>query len=125
MNEITSASATMPEDDWLDAALREQHLQSIDDNGFTARVMSTLPPIAAAIAPSWRKPAVAALWTLAVIGIALSLPAVMQDLAREAYRVFTAYPVSLPQLAFAIVAAAIAMWAVTGYAVKTGLAADG
>lgn len=112
-------------DDGLDAALRAQRPQPVVDDGFTARVMAALPPLAIALVPAWRKPAVAVLWTFAIIGIALSLPGVTQDLVREAFRVYTAYPVSLPQLAFAVGAAAIAMWTATGYAVRTSLAVEG
>ncbi|MEP7061951.1 MAG: hypothetical protein ABI881_06115 [Betaproteobacteria bacterium] len=112
-------------DDGLDAALRAQRPQPVVDDGFTARVMAALPPLAIALVPAWRKPAVAVLWTFAIIGIALSLPGVTQDLVRETFRVYTAYPVSLPQLAFAVGAAAIAMWTATGYAVRTSLAVEG
>jgi len=49
-------------DDWLDDVLRadgrEHRADYLDDDGFTARVMSALP--AAAQLPAWRKPALAA-----------------------------------------------------------------
>ena len=125
MNETasTGGSDRRSGNDWLDEALRAHRPQPIANGGFTARVMSALPP-AVAPAPSWRKPAVAALWTTAVAGILLSLPDVVQDVAREGYRIYTAYPVSVPQLAFAVVAAAAVMWTAAGYAVRNGLAAD-
>ena len=44
---------------------------------------------------------------------------------RDAYRICTAYPVSLPQLAIALGAAALVMWTVTGYAVRSSLAVEG
>ena len=51
-------------DDWLDDVLRadgrEHRADYLDDEGFTARVMSALPAVAAL--PAWRKPALAALW---------------------------------------------------------------
>lgn len=110
--------------DWLDHILSADD-DYIADDGFTARVMSVLPPVATALTPAWRKPMVAVLWTLSVIGIALSLPGVTQDLVRDAYRICTAYPVSLPQLAIALGAAALVMWTVTGYAVRSSLAVEG
>ena len=124
MNDL-ARTAVAPDDDWLDAALRAQRPPPVVDDGFTARVMSALPPVATALAPAWRKPMVAVLWTLSVIGIALSLPGVTQDLVRDAYRICTAYPVSLPQLAIALGAAALVMWTVTGYAVRSSLAVEG
>jgi len=110
--------------DRLDAALHAQRPPAVADDGFSARVMAALPPAALAWAPSWRKPAVVTLWALAIAGIALSLPEVVQLLVRDAYRLFTAYPVSVPQLAFAIGAAAVVTWTATGYAVRSGFAVE-
>jgi len=123
MNE-RSFGDTTDTGDWLDVALRAQRPPAIADDRFTARVMAALPPAALAWAPSWRKPALAALWALAIAGIALSLPEVVQLVVRDAYRLFTAYPVSVPQLAFAIGAAAVVTWTATGYAVRSGFAVE-
>ncbi|HEV8500210.1 MAG TPA: hypothetical protein VGR63_01440 [Casimicrobiaceae bacterium] len=107
--------------DWLDVALRAHRLPPLADDGFAARVMAALPPPVAAVAPAWRQPVVALLWVLSAIGIALSLPNAALDVVREAYRVFTAIPVSVPQLAFAVVALAAVTWSVAAYAVRREL----
>ncbi|MEO8847974.1 MAG: hypothetical protein ABI440_05010 [Casimicrobiaceae bacterium] len=120
----TAGGNTARNDDWLDDALRAQRPAAVADEGFTARVMAALPPLAGGWVPAWRKPVVATLWTFAVAGIALSLPEVALDLVRDGYRAFTAYPVSLSQLAFAVVAAAAVMWTATGYAVRNGLTVE-
>ena len=107
--------------DWLDAALRAHRPPPLADDGFAARVMAALPPPVAAVAPAWRQPVVALLWVLSAIGIALSLPNAALDVVREAYRVCTAIPVSVPQLAFAVVALAAVTWSVAAYAVRREL----
>ncbi len=122
MNDAYTREAA-PGDDWLDTALRAARPPALADDGFTARVMAALPPVIAASMPAWRKPAVATLWTLAAAGIAISLPGVAFDVVRDAYRVFTAYPVSTAQLAFAVAAAATVMWTAAGYAVKNNVVA--
>ena len=107
--------------DWLDAALRAHRPPSLADDGFAARVMAALPPPLAAAAPAWRQPVVVLLWVLSAIGIALSLPDAALDLVRETYRVFTAVPVSVPQLAFAVVALAAVTWSAAAYALRREL----
>lgn len=111
-------------DDWLDAMLRDARPAAIADGGFAARVMAALPAAVVAAAPAWRKPVVLALWTFALIGIALSMPGALLDVSRDAYRVFTAYPVSIPQLAVAVLLAAMAMWTATGMALRSQLAGE-
>ena len=111
--------------DWLDAALRAHRPLPLADDGFSARVMAALPPAVAAAVPAWRRPVVALLWLVAAIGIALSLPNVTLDVVREAYRVFTAVPVSVPQLAVAVVALAAVTWSLAAYAVRRELAVAG
>lgn len=114
------------QDDWLDAMLRNARPDpaSIADGGFAARVMAALPAAVVAAVPAWRKPVVAALWTFALVGIALSMPGVVLDVSRDAYRLFTAYPVSVAQLAVAVVLAAMVMWTATGMALQSQLAGE-
>jgi hypothetical protein len=101
-------------DDWLEhllvadgAASREAY---IADDGFTAKVMAALPAIAAL--PTWRKPAVVALWGVAAAALAVAAPGAMLDVAREAYRLLATQPVSLAGLA----GAAATMLTLTGAA---------
>lgn len=99
-------------DDWVDALLREdgrEHRDAyIEDDGFTSRVMATLP--APAVLPRWRKPALSALWASAGIGTALALPGTVADVAHEVLRVF-AQPVSVTGIAAGVVALGVATWA--------------
>ena len=97
-----SAAATA---DWLDRALA--------DDGFTARVMSSLPaPIAA---PAWRKPAVTALWGIAAVGLALALPSAAMDVAREAFKVFSAKPFALSEIAAVLAVVGLGTWSTAYY----------
>jgi len=101
-------------DDWIDRLLAADGAASRDDyiadEGFTAKVMAALP--AAAALPSWRKPAVVALWGVAAAALAVAAPDAILDVAREAYRLLAAQPVSLAGLA----GAAATMIALTGAA---------
>ncbi len=109
-------------DDWLDsllaadaAATREAY---IADDGFTARVMHDIPAVRAA--PAWRKPAVAALWGAAAAGLALAMPGVMLDVAREAYRLLATQPVSLSGLAGVAVGMLALAGAAAAYTLRSG-----
>ena len=100
-------------DDWLDGLLRadggEHRAGYLDDDGFTARVMSALP--APAALPAWRKPALTALWAGAGIGIALELPATVVDVAHEVLRVILGQRVSLSGIGAGVVVLGVSAWA--------------
>ena len=104
-------------DAWLDALLVEDGTQHRDayvaDDGFTARVMATLPANAAL--PRWRKPALTGLWATAGLGLAAALPGTLLDVAREAFRLLAARPFSLSELAVVMALLGAATW--TGAAV--------
>ncbi len=106
-------------DDWLERVLvadaREHAAVPGADAGFTARVMAALPSPVPAAVPAWRKPALAALWTIALAGLALALPGTVLEVGREAYRLLAAQPVSLTQIASTLVVLGIATWGVAGY----------
>ena len=114
---MTNATTASPEDRWLRDALRGDD-GYVDDAGFTARVMDSLPPAAEA-APHWRKPAVIALWGLAAAGAAVALPGAFLEVTREAYKLIAAQPVSLPQIATAVLAIAVASWSAAAYALRS------
>ena len=108
-------------DDWLDGLLaadaREGRSSYIADQGFTSRVMHALPaPLAL---PAWRRPAVVALWGIAVAGISLAVPGAALDVAREAYRLLGAHPVSLSGMAGAILFVGALSWSAAAYALRT------
>ena len=107
--------------DWLDGLLdadaREAPSGYIADGGFTARVMQALP--LRLTLPAWRKPAIVALWGVALAGISLALPGAVLDIAREAYRLLGAHPVSLSGMAGAILFAGALSWSAAAYALRT------
>ena len=110
-----SAAATA---DWLDHVLadhaRDHAGDYIADAGFTARVMTALP--APIVAPAWRKPAVAALWGIAAVGLAFALPGVAVDVAREAFKLFSAKPFALSEIAAVLAVAGLGTWSTAIYA---------
>jgi hypothetical protein len=122
MNTDDSARAT-PEagDAWLESVLRNEaadHAHAyVDDAGFTSRVVDALPAGEHAV-PAWRRPAVLGLWTLAAAGGAVALPGVAIDVGREAFKLLVAHPVSLPQIAAAVVVVALGTWSAAAYALR-------
>ena len=110
-----------PARDWLDGLLesdaRDDRSAYIADAGFTARVMQALPvPLTL---PAWRKPAVVALWGVALAGVSLALPAAALDVAREAYRLLGAHPVSLSGMVGALLFAGALSWSAAAFALRT------
>jgi hypothetical protein len=107
--------------DWLDALLErdgcEHRGDRLDDDGFTARVIAALPPAAAL--PAWRKPALAALWAVAGIGIALALPATVTDVAHEIMRTILAQRVSVAGLGAGLVVLVASTWAAAALVLRT------
>ena len=123
MTEIPNLRSGEPRDpppDWVDrilAADAAEHVGDyLQDNGFTARVMQRLP-LAGAL-PAWRRPAVAALWAIAGILLAVALPGVAVDVARAAYKLFAARPFSLSTVAFMVVAVGVASWTAAAVALR-------
>ncbi|MEO8675936.1 MAG: hypothetical protein ABI569_10170 [Casimicrobiaceae bacterium] len=119
MNEHLTVT-TEPADDWLDAALRadarDHRGDYLADDGFTARVMATLP--VPATLPAWRKRAVIGMWTVASVGIAVALPGAYADVAREFFRVVVGHPVSLAQIATGVVMLGIGSWTAMVWALR-------
>ena len=118
----TPRSRTDAGDDWLDRLLaadgREHRADYIDDDGFTARVMAALPALPAAL-PAWRKPALAALWAVAGIGIAFALPGTASDVTHEVMRAILAQRVSVAGIGASLVALVAAAWAAAALALRT------
>jgi hypothetical protein len=110
------------DDDWLEQALRAQAREHrdayLDDAGFTARVIDALPPAVEPV-PTWRRPVVATLWAAAAAAGALALPGVALDVGREAFRLLAAQPVSLPQIATALVAVGAVTWTAAAWALRS------
>jgi hypothetical protein len=106
--------------DWLDRLLCEDanaHREAyVDDDGFTAQVMAQLP--APVVAPVWRRPAIVALWGLAAAGLAVAAPGAVLDVAREAYRLLAAQPVSLSGMAGAAAAMIGLTWAAAAWSLR-------
>jgi hypothetical protein len=122
---MTNANSRLPSpalqtDDWLDHLLaddaREHGAHYLQDDGFTAAVMQRLPaPVAL---PAWRRPVVIALWFVAGVLLAAMLPQAMQDLAREAFRVVAAKPVTLSMLGMLLAGVGIVTWTGTALALR-------
>jgi hypothetical protein len=122
MNADANARETLESgDDWLESVLRNdaaEHAHAyLDDAGFTARVVDSLPAAERAV-PAWRKPAVLGLWTLAAAGSAVALPGVAIDVGREAFKLLVAHPVSLPQIAAVVAMIALGTWSAAAYALR-------
>ena len=118
----TSLPDASPARDWLDDLLdsdaSEVRSAYIADEGFTARVMHALPaPMA--LLPAWRRPAISALWGAAAVALAVALPSVILDVAREAFRLVAANPVSLSGIAGAVAFAGVLTWSGAVYALRT------
>jgi hypothetical protein len=120
MNDDAQSAVATPGEDWLDGLLhadaRDGRSSYIADQGFTARVMQALP-VSLAL-PAWRKPAIVALWGVALAGAALALPGAALDVVRETYRLLGAHPVSLSGMAGAIVFAGALSWSAAAYALR-------
>jgi hypothetical protein len=119
MNEHDDSNVTTA-DDWLERALvddgREHRAGYLADAGFTARVAAALP--APPALPAWRKPAVAALWTVAGVGIAMALPGAVADTATDLIRLAGRHPVTLAQLMIGLLALGTTGWAGAVYALR-------
>ena len=105
-----------PPSDWVDEILLRDAGDYIADQGFTARVMQELP-LAGAL-PTWRRPAIVALWALAGVFLAVALPGVAVDVAREAYKLFAARPFSLSTIAFMVASLGAASWTAAAVALR-------
>ena len=108
-----------PPADWMDRLLLADADHAGDyivDQGFTTRVMQKLP-LAGAL-PSWRRPAVVALWAIAGVLLAVALPGVAFDVARTAYKLFAARPFALSTLALMLVAFGAASSAAAAVALR-------
>jgi len=113
----TAPDPASPQEDWLDRALRAKAMDEyIPDDGFSARVMAALP--APAALPAWRRRALAALWAVAGIALAFSLPGAVTDVAREVFRLLAARPVSLSGMLVAVLAMSVVTWATTAFALR-------
>ena len=114
----------LPDDDadWLESALRADARDHADayvlDDGFTARVMSALPPAEHAL-PAWRKPAVVVMWIAAAAGAAVSLPGAAIDVGREAFALLAAHPVSVQHIVAALGVMALGTWTAAAYALRS------
>ena len=123
MIESPKPDAAQPDDSplvWVDRMLAhdadELAGDYIADEGFTARVVQMLP-LADAL-PAWRSPAVAALWVIAAMLLAVALPGVAVDVARAVYRLFAASPFSLSTVGFMVVAVGVATWTAAAVALR-------
>jgi hypothetical protein len=120
MSDRPTSQSLDADDSWLESALRadgrEHRAEYLADDGFTTQLMTALP--APSAPPAWRKPAVAGLWAVAGVGLALALPGTVVDFAHEVLRVMIGQRVSVTGIAAGVVALGIATWAATAVALK-------
>ena len=107
--------------DWLEVALRNDAVEHagayLDDDGFTAKLMASLPSPVQSM-PAWRKPAVVLMWGVAAVGACVALPQVAIDVGRGAYGLLAAHPVSIPQIGVALALLGFATWSAAAYALR-------
>ncbi|MEO5764048.1 MAG: hypothetical protein ABIR52_01960 [Casimicrobiaceae bacterium] len=117
---VAAGDGTVATADWLDSLLaddaREHAGDYLADDGFSARIMAALPTPAEV--PAWRRPAVTALWGVAIVGLAFALPGAAVDVAREAFKLFSAKPFSLSEVAAVLAVAGLGTWSSAYYAWK-------
>ncbi len=118
MNEVRAAAA--PDDDWLEAALRDDGREFrgdyVSDDGFTARVAAALP--APVTLPAWRKPALLGLWAAGGLGAAVSFPGAFAEVTREIFRVVAGHPIAIADIAVGITAVAMLTLAAAAWALR-------
>ena len=118
MSEFGTHASTAATADWLDHVLAEDARDHagdyIADSGFSARVMAALP--APIVVPAWRTPVVTALWGVAAVGLAFALPGAAVDVAREAFKLFSAKPFALSEIAAVLAIAGLGTWSTVYYA---------
>jgi hypothetical protein len=116
----TAPDVRTGDDAWLDRLLADDaaamQQSYIDDDGFTASMMATLP--APAALPQWRRPAIVGMWAGAGLFGAMALPEVVLGAAREMLRLLGSQPVTLSGIAAALAAVAIATAAGTAVALR-------
>ncbi len=116
---MSERNHTLHNDDWLERALRDEgraHAAAyIPDDGFSARVMQSLP--GRVTLPAWRKPALVLMWTAAAAAGATALPDTVAGVAREAFRLI-AQPSALPQIAAGVLALGAALWSAAAWMLR-------
>ena len=109
-------------EDWLDTALRtagrDHRADYIADDGFSARVLSALPPAYPAL-PAWRRPAIALLWLVATGAAIVAVPGLFDDVFRGAVGLLVSRPLGLRELAGMVALCAAFVWGATLYAART------
>ena len=116
-----NANDTDAADDWLEAALRADaasHAHAyIDDAGFTAKMMTGLPPPIEPV-PAWRKPVVTAIWGVAVAGACVAMPQAAIDVGREAFALLAGQRLSIPTIGVALAVLGLGTWSAAAYALR-------
>ena len=120
MTDYTHSADGASRRDWLDDLLMADGADGrssyVADEGFTARVMNALP--VRMTLPAWRKPAIVALWGVALAGISFALPGAVLDIARESYRLLGAHPVSLSGMVGALLFAGALSFSAAAYTLR-------
>jgi hypothetical protein len=105
-------------DDWLEQALRaDARTQAyLEDDGFTARVLASLPQ--PALLPAWRRPVVALFWLAVAIAGAAALPTWFDETFRSLAALVVGQRFGLSDLALILTVLVAATWSALVYAAR-------
>jgi len=117
---MMGTNRTSAGDDWLERALAAdaaEHAPAyVADDGFTARVLTRLPQVAAL--PAWRRPVVALLWlAVAVAGVA-ALPVWFDSAFRGAAALLVGHRFALTDIALLLTVLCAGTWSALVYAAR-------
>jgi hypothetical protein len=108
-------------DDWLEQVLRtdarDQSADYLADDGFTARVLASLPQ--PALLPAWRRPVVALFWLAVAIAGAAALPTWFDETFRSLAALVAGHRFGLSDVAVIVTILGAATCSALVYAAKT------
>jgi hypothetical protein len=107
-------------DDWLEQALRAEGMEHRStyfvDDGFTNRVMGSLPQ--PATLPAWRRPVIALLWLCAAAAALVGVPGLFDDAVRGTMAMLVGHRIGMADIVALLVVLSAATWGMMIYALK-------
>jgi hypothetical protein len=107
-------------DDWLEQALRadarDRAADYLADDGFTARVLASLPQ--PALLPAWRRPVVALFWVVIAIAGAAALPTWFDEAFRGLAALVAGHRFGFSDVAVILTVLSAATWSALVYAAR-------
>jgi hypothetical protein len=121
MNMDANRKSIGSEDEWLEQLLRadahEHAATYLADDGFSAAVVARLPRAVAL--PSWRKPAVIALWAIVGVAILAALPVWFDDVFRSMAALLVGQRFRLADLVTIVALLGAVTWSALFFAART------